>query len=338
MNLQAKILGSLSLTAIGDAMGSATENLPFDEIRRKFGGPVTEFLKPGETAFALGNEAGGITDDFSQTYLISKEILKNERNITTDVVISSILRWAEMPQYFNRFAGPTTRSAVAMYKNPNQTMAPLEGAVTVDYASKATNGAAMKVSPAGLFNPGNIENAIKAAITITKVTHDNSLALSGSCAVAASVSASLGMAKKMSDIISIGFYGAKIGEEIGKDNSHYVAGPSVVERMKLGLEIANGSGTKESKLLKISQVVGNGLHISEAVPCEYAIIALNLGNPMQAVIDAVNIGYDTDTIAAIVGSMVGAFAIQDSNFNNKLEVIEKVNKIDIRNLAREIAE
>ena len=62
-----KILNSLAYGAIGDAMGAATENLSFNQIRKKFNGKVQEFLKPDEANFALGNEAGQVTDDFSQT-------------------------------------------------------------------------------------------------------------------------------------------------------------------------------------------------------------------------------------------------------------------------------
>ena len=40
-------------------------------------------------------------------------------------------------------------------------MAPLPGAMAVDYASKATNGAAMKIAPAGILNPGDIEKLFK---------------------------------------------------------------------------------------------------------------------------------------------------------------------------------
>ena len=57
---------------------------------------------------------------------------------------------------------------------------------------QATNGAAMKISPIGLLNAGNIDQAIRDAITVTMVTHDNYLALSGACAVACSQSCSDG--------------------------------------------------------------------------------------------------------------------------------------------------
>lgn len=339
MSLTEKIQGILGCTAIGDAMGSATENLTFDQIREKFSGPLTEFVKPGETAFALGNEAGEITDDFSQVYLISQEILKNNGVLDRETVVRAILAWSEIPRWFNRFAGPTTRTAISMYRDPSLKMKPLPGAVTVDYASKATNGSAMKIAPAGILNPGNIEGAIDDAIIIARVTHDNSLAISGACAVAAAAAAGLAEDATVEEALSAGIYGAVRGETIARKISRDVAGASVVERIRLALDIVEGVGTKEEKLKKLAQVVGSGLHISEAVPCAFGIAALNKNDSLQAVFDAVNIGYDTDTIAAIVGTMTGAFVdIQEERFAKLYDAVQKANDIDIVKLATDLAE
>ncbi|WP_156985069.1 ADP-ribosylglycohydrolase family protein [Bacillus sp. A134] len=335
MSLNTKIQGILGMAAIGDAMGAATENLSFDQIRTHFGQPVSEFKKPDKTAFALGNEAGQVTDDFSQIYFLSKAILGNDGVIDKETVKKAILAWSNVPWYFDRFAGPTTRGAIKMYKDSKESEpAPLPGAVTVDYASKATNGSAMKIAPAGILNPNDLEGAIDAAIIVTQVTHDNSLAISGACAVSAAVSASLAPHATVDEALSAGFYGAIRGETKAKIVSREVAGPSVVERIKLAYSIADGHGTKEEKLRKLSQVVGSGLHISEAVPSAFGIIALNKENPLQAVIDAVNIGYDTDTIAAIVGSMVGAFVdLDNEKFASLYETVQKANDFDIVELA-----
>ncbi|WP_252313221.1 ADP-ribosylglycohydrolase family protein [Sinobaca sp. H24] len=126
--MEQKILGSLAYAAMGDAMGAVTENLSFHQIREMFNGGVRDFQKPGETAFALGNEAGQVTDDFSQIYLIIKEVLgTNDQQITTEAVKEAMIKWSNMPIYFNRFAGPTTRSAIAMYKGESKKMQPLAG-------------------------------------------------------------------------------------------------------------------------------------------------------------------------------------------------------------------
>lgn len=333
-----KILGVLGTCAIGDAMGSVTENLTFDQIREAFPGGLQEFRKPGNTAFALGNEAGEVTDDFSQTYLISQAIVEAGGKITRGVVVGAILKWSDIPRWYDRFAGPTTRGAIATLKDPKHEVKSPYGTVHVDYACKATNGAAMKISPAGIMNPDDVEGAIRDAITICRVTHDNSLAISGACATAAAVSAGLADGATMRDALGAAVYGAMRGETIGKRISHYVAGASVVERMHLADEIVRGPGSKEEKLRRISEVVGSGLNISEAVPCAYGLALLNMGDALQATIDAVNIGYDTDTVAAITGAMVGAFAdLEDERYAKLLSGIQKANDFDLVDLASKLA-
>lgn len=334
--LRKKILGSLTMAAIGDVMGSATENLPHNLILEKFNGGLKEFVKPDKTAFAYGNEIGEVTDDFSQIYYICQNICENNGIIDFETIKNSIIMWSNIPRFFNRFAGPSTRSAIEMYKSNSKDIKPLTGAVVPDYASKATNGAAMKISPAGLFNYRNIDKAINDSIIITKVTHDNHLAISGAAAVAAAVCVSLEEKITIEKIIEAGLYGARVGEEKGKKISRYVAGASVIERMKLALEITKLNISKKEKLQKLYDIVGSGLHISESVPCAFGIIALNKENPYQAVIDAVNIGYDTDTIATIVGAIVGALVNIDNHLD-KLKIIEKANEFDIQKLAEDIA-
>src|SRR5699024_11415091 len=122
----------------------------FDQIRKHFGGPVEDFKKPGKTAFALGNEAGQVTDDFSQIYFLSKAILKNDGVIDSETVKQAILDWSNVPWYFDRFAGPTTRSAIAMFKVPSKEMKPAPVQVTLNYASKATKGKTLKIEPTAI--------------------------------------------------------------------------------------------------------------------------------------------------------------------------------------------
>ena len=58
----------------------------------------------------------------------------------------------------------------------------------------------------------------------------------------------------------------------------------------------------------------------------------------RQVIDAVNIGYDTDTIATIVGTMVGAFVdFEDKNFLDLYDKVQKANEINLIILADELA-
>ena len=108
---------------------------------------------------------------------------------------------------------------------------------------QATNGAAMKISPIGLLNAGNIEQAIADAVTVTMVTHDNYLAISGACAVTAAVSRAVMPDVDVYSVLQAGLYGAREGERIGREVARDVAGPSVVKRMEMATSTKFQIGT-----------------------------------------------------------------------------------------------
>ena len=327
-----KILGSLICAAVGDSIGAATENLPFKAIREKYHGQLRTFVAPDRSAFAYGNEIGEITDDFSQTYLLAKEIVKNHGAIDKTVVEKMLLEWSAIPRWFDRFAGPTTRFAIENIKSGYAGKGEIVRTEVVDYARQATNGAAMKISPAGLFHPCEIDQAIQDACTIASVTHDNDLAIAGACATAAAIAYAFREDATVDGLIEASIYGAEKGEELGS-KIRIVGGPNVAERIRLALKIAQEPITKEEKMEKIYNWVGTGLHISEAVPAAIGIIKICSGDALDATFEAINIGYDTDTVACITGSIVGAFEGAGPQMRSYMETIDQANQIDIEQLA-----
>ncbi|MEE0108090.1 MAG: ADP-ribosylglycohydrolase family protein [Merdibacter sp.] len=332
-----KVLGSLICAAVGDSIGAATENLPFKAIREKYNGELRSFVAPDKSAFAYGNEIGEITDDFSQTYLLAKEIVKNNGVIDQTVTEKMLLEWSNIPRWFNRFAGPTTRFAIENIKSKYAGKGEIIRNEVIDYARQATNGAAMKISPAGLFNPCDIDKAIQDACTIAAVTHDNDLAIAGACSTAAAIAYAFNEDATIDGLIKASIYGAEKGEELGR-KIRIVGGPNVSERIKLALTIADEPIPKEEKLEKIYNWVGTGLHISEAVPAAIGIIKICAGNALDSTFEAINIGYDTDTIACIVGSIVGAFEGTNGQMLEYMNTIDRANKINIAKLADEMTE
>ena len=332
-----KVLGSLICAAIGDSIGAATENLPFWEIRKKYNGELREFVAPDKSAFAYGNEKGEITDDFSQTYLLARQIVNNNGVIDQSVVEKMLMEWSDIPRWFNRFAGPTTRFAIENIRARYEGKEEVVRTGVIDYARQATNGSAMKISPAGLFNPGNIDQAIQDAFTIAKVTHDNDLAIAGACSIAAAIAYSFCEDANLDGLIEVSIYGAEKGEELGKE-VRIVGGPNVAERIRLAIKIAEEEGTKVDKLERIYNWVGTGLHISEAVPAAIGIIKICQGDALDSTFESINIGYDTDTVACIVGSVVGALRGADDTIKGYMETINRANNMDIEGLADQIVE
>ena len=327
-----KILGCLIGAAAGDAMGAATEARSSNQIIETFGGKVTEFIPPPDDTFGAGNQAGGFTDDFSSAYFVAKEIVDNAGIVNKEIVQNALVEWSKHAVFFDRFAGPTTRLAIKRFAGEE---VPLSGGIK-NKARQATNGAAMRISPIGLINAGDRENAIKDAAIVASVTHNNNLAISGACAVAAAVSEAVRDGSNLYDVIDAGIYGANEGEKIGKANGNNVAGPSVVKRIKMAVDIGFGTGSIDERICNIADIIGTGLHVSETVPTAFGIIAACSGDSMRSISEAASIGYDTDTIATIVGGIVGALNGDSSFPDYFISTMENVNKLDILGLANDL--
>lgn len=327
-----RILGGLIGAGAGDAMGAATEARTTEQIREYFGHEVTDFETPPMDTFGAGNVPGQLTDDFSSAYFVARHIADNYGKVSEDVVQKALIDWSEHAVFFDRFAGPTTRLAIRRYKGEK-----IETSGGVELVTRqATNGAAMKISPIGLLNAGNMEQAIQDAVTVTMVTHDNYLAISGACAVTAAVSRAVMPDADVYSVLKAGLYGAREGERIGRDVARDVAGPSVVRRMEMAIDIGLGRGTPEEKMVEIGHRIGAGLHVSEAIPSAFGLFAANGGDALGSIVSAVNVGYDTDTIATMSGALAGALRGAGAFPAHFLPTLEKANHLEIKKLAEDL--
>lgn len=332
--LYEKILGSLAGSAIGDAMGAATEVQTEEEIIRRFGKRVNDFQEPPKChPHSGGRRAGQITDDSSLTFCLAKTYVANEGEISVDLVTKTIIDWSGS-EYYPRFAGPATIEAVKRLKDgEDPVVVGRHGEISL---RGVTNGAAMKISPAGLMHPGDPTAAMEDAITICVPTHGTQLAMSGACAVACAVSEALTESATVESVLSAALKGAIDGERLGEQRGRIAAGASVVERIKLAYQIVLGEDDKDLACRKIGKVIGSGLPTSEAVPAALGIFMAMEGNPMKCIEWGVNIGDDTDTVACIVGAISGAFAGIGEISPELFEQVQEINGLDLEGLARDM--
>ena len=327
-----KILGGLLGAAAGDAMGATTETRTRKQIDEKFGGYVTEFIAPPKDTFARGNRAGQVTDDFSIAYVTLCEILK-EKDIQEKVLVEALIKWADTPEYFDRFAGPTTRAMVKEIRGEGVNSSVF---VPVNENRRASNGAAMKAAPIALLSKGNIEKAIEYAIAVGKITHRNNIALSGAAAIAAATSAGMNPTANLQDVVDAAIYGAKRGDEIGRSTVDTLAGASVETRIKWAVSIALSAENLNEAIDEIADYIGSGLMTVEAVPAAIGLCVASKGNTVDGICAAVNIGDDTDTVATMVGGILGTLNGVDSMPTNYMEIIERENHFGLDELAKEI--
>jgi len=331
-----KILGSLRSAVVGDAMGAATETMSRYEIMSKFGGKVTQLKEPlVDNPFAGGRKVGQVTDDSGLLLAICNSIIDAKGEVTPEVIARNIVKWANNnPDEYGRFAGPTTKEAIRLLKEGKDPLTVGKSGKLPDVG--ASDGAAMKISPAGLIHPGDVSEAIKDAVIICLPTHATQLAISGACAISAGIAEALSQKSNPFSVVQACMHGASEGEKIGAVKGRVVAGPSVIQRIKLAISIVLTSSDFWNSIEQLGDLIGSGIHISEAVPTAIGIFLASRGDPKLSILGGANIGGDTDTIATIAGSLAGALSGTSTLPEDWYRTVETVNHINIEKIATDL--
>ena len=108
--------------------------------------------------------------------------------------------------------------------------------------------------------------------------------------------------------------------------------------MEMAIDIGLGTGTSKEKMVEIGHRIGAGLHVAEAIPSAFGIFAAYNGDAMGSIIGAVNVGYDTDTVATMSGALAGALNGADAYPSHFLPTLEKANHLEIEKLAKDLTE
>jgi ADP-ribosylglycohydrolase len=98
------------------------------------------------------------------------------------------------------------------------------------------------------------------------------------------------------------------------------------------------NSAKDIIIEDLYNIIGAGVQVSETVPTCLALFKLTEGDVIEAVQLATNLGGDCDTIAAIVGSMCGAYSGADKIPTDWTDLLEKVNHYDFEKYTNELFE
>ena len=191
----------------------------------------------------------------------------------------------------------------------------------------------MRVAPAGLIHPGDIEAAVWTAWISAKPTHNTQIAASGAGAIAAGVAEALLPTADVFSVVEAALAGARLGEKIGRENGRVAPGPSVVRRIELAVEEALRAASFEEALRNIEAAVGNSVMMVESTPAAVGIFVAAKGEPVGCAVGGTNIGNDTDTIAAMAGAMAGALKGPEAIPQDMRDTLNTANEEDIAQLA-----
>lgn len=308
-----KIRGGLYGQALGDAFAMPALLTPQDTWDR-FGGWIEDFLPgPDDHPVHFGLPAGKVTDDTEQAFALANMIIQDGK-VTAEGVAKAVVNWYDsIGGDDSPYVGPSTRRAVLAIKRGED--------IYTSGSRGDTNGSAMRVSPIGLINPGDLEGAVNDAYISCIPTHHTDVAISGAAAIAGAIALSMADGSQLEEIVDAGCKAADMGRELG----NRWLGASVSRRIRMAVEIAQSSKNARERIQDLFEVIGTSLAIPESVPAAFGVLVMAQGDPLQTAKYSAALSGDADTIGAMACSIAGAWK-GISAFDQKY--LEKINQVN----------
>jgi len=304
--LQDHIAGALFGLAIGDALGADTEGMHPHAIAEKHG-YIKDFLRP--------DQAG--TDDTEFTIFYAQLLSQYGTQIKPEQIADHWLK--DIYHSSQTYKGAGFSEALAMQNLLNGMKPPASG----KHIHSWSDGLAMCAAGFACAHPGDPEKAARLTENIGQVSHAGE-GIYGGQVVAAAVAASM--------------TGAGIGELVERallvipDDSW--TAHSILTGIKIG---AASESARESIMPLYDAIACDYYHWAdlapEAVGLAFGLLLAGGGDYVETILAAVNMGRDSDTIAAIVGAILGA-GVGYSDLPGKwCEKVERVPGRCIRSVA-----
>ena len=271
--LKSKFLGCLVGTAIGDALGAGREGMG---------------MSRSEDIVSLAEKLGQLiyTDDTHMTIGIAESLIERKGFDGEHMAQTFIENYEAEPW---RGYGPGPPRIFGMIKSGEAWYSAANGLYR---GGSFGNGSAMRVAPVGLLYSRNLEKLREIAYQSSSITHSHELGKEGAalqaCAVALALNTSSDeeidrevFLSRLQDFIQDRLYKEKVARI----------------RELLG----------EQDKAKVVAVLGNGIEAPRSVPTAIYCFLRQPQSYKDAVIYAVSLGGDTDTIAAMAGAISGAY-------------------------------
>jgi ADP-ribosylglycohydrolase len=316
--LQDRARGSFIGLAVGDALGSPTEGKTPGEIFSKWG-RVTDFLS---------DDQGG-SDDTEYALFSAKLLLVKKKKLTSADVAAAWRK--DIINSSNAYKGAGFSEMLTI----QNLLKGLEPSQSGNHLHSWSDGLAMRVAPFGIASSGDPQFAAQLANIDGSVSHSGEGIYSG-LAVAAAIAMAM-VDAPLEKIIQSAL------DVIPKDSW---TSSSIINGVKIG----NDASDVWNSLKPLHQSLACSYYFwtdvaPEAVGLAFGIIAAARGKFDDAVLGAVNIGRDTDTIAAIAGAICGALHginVIPERWINRISVsrgicINAVKGVNIMDVADDLA-
>ena len=331
----ARAYGALAGLALGDALGMPTQAMSPEQIRAVYGRITGLVDGDASQPYAPGMPAGSVTDDTEQALLVASLLVRGRGSSSGRVALGAVefshalLAWEDsmIRRGSLDLLGPSTKAALERVRAG-------EDPLTVGGAG-TTNGAAMRVTPIGIAMPTDDPEAFADAVwSSCQVTHATRQGFQSAALVAAAVSLGIDTARSTSPNLRGLLWKAVTYVDSLPERGAWTPDPDVVAATRRAMQLAANPAL--SSLECLVEQVGTSVASAQAIPMAFALLARD-PSP-QALLDAANLGGDTDTIGAIAGAILGAALGVEVLPTDSLSRIEEVSHLGLSSVARDLLE
>ena len=325
--------GALAGLALGDALGMPTQAMSPEQIRAVYG-RVTG-LVDGDISqpYAPGMPAGSVTDDTEQALLIASLLVRGRGSSSGRVALDAgdfshaLLSWEDsmIERGSLDLLGPSTKAALERVRAG-------EDPLTVGGLG-TTNGAAMRVTPIGIaVSTADSEAFADAVWSSCQVTHATRQGFQSAALVAAAVSLALDWPEMSASDMTTLLWKAVSYVDSLPERGAWTPDPDVVEATRRAMQLV--ASPASSSLECLIEQIGTSVASAHAIPMAFALLARD-PSP-RALLDAANLGGDTDTIGAIAGAILGSVLGVEAFDTAMLTQVELTSHLDLPSIALEL--
>ena len=324
MEMSDKAYAALLGLAIGDAVG-----MPYEMMNRK---EIKEIRKEDEFFSEIPEESfvkrdlvkAEVTDDTLLTMHLAKYLIKNKGKFRRDGYFEDLAEYINNNNLITKgIIGPSTgRTIIKITRNENFSLSERAG---------FSSGLAMKIVPFGIVDDFSEQKKILKTIEkLAYYSHYTDTAISAAAGTASIISSAL-EGKELDSIFAEALEVMKEAENYGLRTFQ----ASTYKRSKFLLSYLEELESEEA-LDFLSEVMGTGINSFEVFPAALSVFKLFPDSAEKAFEEALKLGGDTDTIAALTGAFIGAYNGPEVFEQEWIDELKSVNNFDFAKTAEKL--
>ena len=325
--------GAFAGLALGDALGMPTQAMSPEQIRAVYGRVTGLVDGDASQPYAPGMPAGSVTDDTEQALLIASLLVRGGGSSSGRVALDAgdfshaLLSWEDsmIERGSLDLLGPSTKAALERVRAGDDPLT-VGGLGT-------TNGAAMRVTPIGIaVSTADPEVFADAVWSSCQVTHATRQGFQSAALVAAAVSLALDWPEASASDMTTLLWKAVSYVDSLPERGAWTPDPDVVAATRRAMQLV--ANPASSSLECLVEQIGTSVASAHAIPMAFALLARD-PSP-RALLDATNLGGDTDTIGAIAGAILGSVLGVEAFDPAMLTQVELTSHLDLPSIALEL--